>query len=52
MIALVLAVVLIVLGSAIVVRTFAEGVGGGLGILIGTVFIVAGAGRLLLTRKG
>jgi len=48
---LVVSVVLIVLGAAIVVRTLLEGVGGGLGLLLGALFVVAGAGRLLLARK-
>jgi hypothetical protein len=35
----------------VIVRTVAAGVGGGLGLLLGTLFVVAGAGRLYLARK-
>lgn len=40
------AVLLIALGVAVVVRTVALGVGGGLGLLLGGLMIVAGALRL------
>ena len=42
----VLSVLLIVLGVAVVARTIALGVGGGLGLLLGGLMIVAGALRL------
>jgi hypothetical protein len=42
---------LVVLGIAIIVRTVAAGVGGGLGLLIGALFIVAGGLRLYLHRQ-
>jgi hypothetical protein len=45
-----LGLLLIVLGVAIVARTVLAGVGGGLGLLLGTLFVVAGAGRLYLAR--
>jgi ascorbate-specific PTS system EIIC-type component UlaA len=45
-IALVLSGLIVALGVAILVRTAVEGVGGGLGFLIGALFILAGAGRL------
>ncbi|HET9674513.1 MAG TPA: hypothetical protein VFP31_06835 [Gaiellaceae bacterium] len=51
MIGSVLALVVIVLGLAIIVRTVAEGVGGGAGLVLGTLFVVAGAGRLWLARR-
>jgi hypothetical protein len=41
-----LSVVLIVLGLAVVVRTLAEGVGGGVGLLIGTLLVAVGSLRL------
>ncbi|HVW16795.1 MAG TPA: hypothetical protein VHB30_00975 [Solirubrobacteraceae bacterium] len=43
---------LVVLGVAMVVRTIAAG-GGGLafGIVVGALFVVAGAGRLWVARK-
>lgn len=41
----------ILLGLAIVVRTIASGLGGGLGLLLGAMFIVAGALRLYLQRQ-
>lgn len=39
---------LVVLGAAIVVRTVAAGVGGGLGLLLGVLLLIAGALRLYL----
>jgi hypothetical protein len=50
-ITLVLSGLIIALGIAIVVRTVAEGVGGGLGFLVGALFILAGAGRLYVQRR-
>jgi hypothetical protein len=49
---LVLSGLLIAMGVAIVVRTLAAGVGGGLGLLIGALFILAGGLRLYLVRRG
>jgi hypothetical protein len=46
-----LAVLLIVLGLAVVVRTVLAGVGGGLGLLLGALLVVAGVGRLYLARS-
>jgi hypothetical protein len=46
-----LAVLLIVLGIAVLVRTVAEGVGGGLGILLGGLLVLGGVLRLYLSRK-
>ena len=51
MIAVLLSAILLLLGIAMIVRTLAEGVGGGMGLLLGALFVVAGAGRLLLTRR-
>ncbi len=51
MIATVLSAVLIVLGLAIIVRTIAAGVGGGLGLLLGSLFVLAGGLRLYLQRQ-
>jgi hypothetical protein len=45
-----LAVLLLVLGLAVIVRTLIEGVGGGLGLLIGGVLLFAGALRLYVSR--
>jgi hypothetical protein len=50
-ITLVLSGILVALGAAIIVRTVAGGVGGGLGLLIGALFIAAGAARLYLERQ-
>ena len=47
----VLAVLSIVLGLAVVVRTLLAGVGGGLGLLLGVLLIAAGIGRLYLARS-
>ena len=46
-----LPVLLVVLGVAVVVRTLAEGVGGGLGLLMGALLIAAGALRFTLGRS-
>jgi hypothetical protein len=48
--AAIFAVVAIVLGIAIVVRTIIEGVGGGLGLLLGGLLVLAGLLRLYLLR--
>ena len=45
------ALVLVALGVAIVARTVLEGVGGGLGILLGSLFVAAGVARLLALRR-
>lgn len=47
----VLGALLIVLGLAAIVRTILAGVGGGLGLLLGTLLVAAGVGRLYLTRN-
>jgi hypothetical protein len=44
-------VVLVVLGVAIVVRTILAGIGGGLGLLLGALLILAGGLRLYLQRQ-
>jgi hypothetical protein len=46
-----LSLLLIVLGAAAVIRTILLGVGGGLGILLGTLLIAAGAARLYIARR-
>jgi hypothetical protein len=46
-----LAFLLIVLGLTVVTRTILAGVGGGLGLLVGGLFIAAGVGRLYLARS-
>ncbi len=46
-------VLLVVIGVAILVRTLATGVGGlALGLVLGPLFVLAGAGRLWLARRG
>jgi hypothetical protein len=45
---LALAGLTVLLGLAIVVRTLAEGVGGGLGLLLGGLLVAAGGARLYL----
>jgi hypothetical protein len=47
----VLAGVTVALGVALLVATLAQG-SGGLGILLGLLFIAAGAGRLYVARGG
>jgi hypothetical protein len=51
MVARALGVLMIGLGLAIIVRTVAEGVGGGLGLLLGGLLVVAGALRLYLSLR-
>jgi hypothetical protein len=41
---------LVALGLAIIVRTLTAGPGGGLGVVIGALFILAGSARLYLQR--
>lgn len=51
MITRVFSVLLVVLGIAMLVRTVADGVGGGLGLLLGVLFVLAGSLRLYLSRE-
>ncbi len=46
-----LSVLLILLGAAVIARTVQAGIGGGLGLLLGGLFVAAGAGRLALTLR-
>ena len=46
-----LAWVMVVLGLVIIGRTVAAGVGGGLGLLLGALLLLAGGLRLYLNRK-
>jgi hypothetical protein len=46
-----LSALLVVLGVAIIVRTIVAGVGGGLGLLIGAMLVLAGVLRLYLQRQ-
>jgi Flp pilus assembly protein TadB len=46
-----LAWLMIVLGAAVIVRTVAAGVGGGLGLILGALLLLAGAIRLYLNRS-
>jgi hypothetical protein len=47
-----LSIVLLLIGVALVVRTIAAGGGAGaLGIVLGVLFIAAGAGRLWVARR-
>lgn len=43
-----LPILLIVLGLAVLVRTVVAGVGGGVGLLLGTLLVLAGALRLYI----
>jgi len=47
----VLSALMILIGLAIVVRTLAEGAGIALGLVVGALFVAAGAGRLYLERR-
>jgi hypothetical protein len=51
MITSVLSGVLVVLGLAIIARTVAAGVGGGLGLLFGVMRVLVGGLRLYLQRQ-
>ena len=51
MITRIFGVLLVVLGTAVIVRTIVEGVGGGLGLLLGGLLVLAGALRLYLSRR-
>jgi hypothetical protein len=51
MITFALSGLLVMLGAAIIVRTLVGGIGGGLGLLIGALFILAGGARLYLQRQ-
>ncbi|MGH3079687.1 MAG: hypothetical protein ACRDNH_00935 [Gaiellaceae bacterium] len=51
MITFALSGLLVMLGAAIIVRTIVGGIGGGLGLLIGALFILAGGARLYLQRQ-
>ena len=42
---------LVALGLAVIVRTIAAGVGGGLGLLLGALLVLAGGLRLYLSRQ-
>ena len=42
---------LIILGVAVIVRTVAAGVGGGLGLVLGALLVLAGGLRLYLSRQ-
>jgi hypothetical protein len=46
----VLAAVIVLLGVAVIARTLALGVGGGLGLLIGGLLVIGGGLRLYLLR--
>jgi len=46
-----LSIVMVVLGLAVIGRTLAAGVGGGLGLLLGGMLVAAGALRYYLTTR-
>lgn len=48
---IVLSGTLVVLGGALIVRTVSSGVGGGFGLLLGGLFVAAGAARLYLSFR-
>ena len=49
----VMSVVMVALGIAMIVTTISHGGGGlAIGLLLGTLFILAGAGRLYVGRRG
>jgi hypothetical protein len=47
----ILAAVVVLLGVAVIARTLALGVGGGLGLLIGGLLVIGGGLRLYLLRR-
>ena len=46
-----LSILMVVLGLAVIARTLAAGVGGGLGLLLGVMLVAAGALRYYLTTR-
>jgi hypothetical protein len=44
-------ILLVVLGLAVIARTIADGVGGGLGLLLGVMLVAAGALRFYLATR-
>ena len=46
-----ISIVLVVLGLVVIARTIQAGVGGGLGLIMGTLLVAAGALRLYLTTN-
>ena len=46
-----ISLVLVGLGLAVITRTVQAGVGGGLGLVLGTMLVAAGALRLYLTTR-
>lgn len=46
-----LSILLVVLGLAVIARTLAAGVGGGLGLLLGGMLVAAGALRFYLASR-
>lgn len=42
---------LVALGVVLIARTVAAGIGGGLGLVLGVLFVLAGAARLYLQRR-
>ena len=46
-----LSVVVVGLGLAVIARTVAAGVGGGLGLLLGGLLVLAGSLRLFLAKR-
>ena len=47
----VVAIVIVGLGIAVIGRTIAEGIGGGVGLLLGGILVLAGCARLYLSRR-
>jgi hypothetical protein len=47
----ILSVVIVGLGLAVIARTIAAGVGGGLGLLLGGLLVLAGSLRLYLANR-
>jgi hypothetical protein len=47
----VLPLLLVALGMAVIARTVAAGVGGGLGLFIGVLLVAAGGARLYVGRR-
>jgi hypothetical protein len=45
------ALLFLLLGLALIARTIAAGVGGGLGLVFGSLFLAAGGLRLYLSRR-
>jgi hypothetical protein len=48
---IVFSLLFVAIGTVVIARTLAAGVGGGLGLVVGVLFVLAGAARLYLSTR-